>query len=132
MSTGYSGKPLGAKLGLRAGQRCRVIDAPRDYAALVEQSLDGLVFPADGPYDFLHVFVTDRTGLAAGLTQWAALLAPSGWLWLSWPKKTSKRFRDLTEDGIRALALPLGLVDIKVCAVDADWSALKLVWRKSK
>jgi len=131
VSAGYSGKPLGQKLGLRAGLRCAIHQPPRDYATLVEQPLAGLSFPATGPFDFIHAFVAGQAELTTGLPAWLAQLAPAGMLWVSWPKKRSPRFRDLTEDGVRAQALPLGLVDIKVCAVDADWSALKLVRRKS-
>ena len=129
-AAGYSGKPLWQKLGLKPGLRYLVDNAPSDYAALTGFDLAQLVNAKNGDADFAHVFVPDRAALDAVLARIATRIAPGGMLWISWPKKTSPRFRDLTEDGIRAAALPLGWVDIKVCAVDDDWSGLKLARRR--
>ncbi|GAB3381508.1 DUF3052 domain-containing protein [Lysobacter fragariae] len=134
-SAGYSGKPLWAKLGLMAGQRVEVIDCPVDYATLTGFDTATLVFPARGELDVIHGFTHTRTGLDALLTRAEKRLVERGMLWVSWPKRTSKIASaiacEITEDTIRELALPRGWVDIKVCAVDADWSGLKLVRRKS-
>ena len=129
-AAGYSGKPLWQKLGLKPGQRYLVDNAPRDYAALTGFDLSQLVNAKNGEADFAHVFVPDRAALDTALPRLATRIAPGGMLWISWPKKTSALFRDLTEDGIRAAALPHGWVDIKVCAVDDDWSGLKLARRR--
>ena len=83
-------------------------------------------------YDFIHIFSRDRASLKAQLPRAIAQLAPHGSIWVSWPKKTSPLYKDLSEDDIRSIALPLGVVDVKVCAVDADWSGLKLMRRTGK
>lgn len=129
-AAGYSGKPLWQKLGLKPGQRCLVDSAPSDYAALTGFDRSQLTLVAAGPADFAHVFVADTAALQAALERTLPRLADGAMLWISWPKKSSKQFRDLTEDGIRAAVLPLGWVDTKVCAVDADWSGLKLQRRR--
>lgn len=129
-AAGYSGKPLWEKLGLRPGLRCAFVDAPSDYATLVERTLDDLPQPrAPADLDFVHLFVRDAAALERGIDRWLGRLGDGGMLWVSWPKTTSPLFRDLSEDGIRAAALPRGFVDVKVCAVDADWSGLKLLRR---
>jgi hypothetical protein len=127
-TSGYTGKPLAEKLGLTPELRASVIDPPSHYLEL----LDGLPAPQSlgvGPYDFVHVFAADRAALVDGLPAALERLAERGMIWVSWPKKASPLFQDLTENGIREIALPLGLVDIKVCAIDEDWSGLKLVRR---
>ena len=130
-ATGYSGKLLADKLGLKAGMTAAAIAPPATYAGLLGD------IPVPGPlgrrsYEFIHLFVPGQTALDRLLPRALARLAPHGALWVSWPKKTSPLFKDLTEDGIRASALALGIVDVKVCAVDADWSALKLMRRTGK
>ena len=130
-AAGYSGKPLWQKLGLKPGLRYLVDNPPQDYAALTGFDLSLLVNAKNGEADFAHVFVPDRAALDTTLARIATRIAQGGMLWISWPKKTSAHFRDLTEDGIRAAALPLGWVDVKVCAVDGDWSGLKLLRRRS-
>lgn len=130
-AAGYSGKPLWQKLGIKAGQRCAFVDPPSDYAHLVERDLHDLTEPAaPAPLDFVHLFVRDAGALERGIDRWLARLDAGGMLWVSWPKKSSPLFLDLTEDGVRAAALPRGFVDVKVCAVDADWSGLKLLRRR--
>ena len=130
-AAGYSGKPLWQKLGLKAGQRYLVDNAPSDYAALTGFDLSTLVNARTGEADFAHLFVADRAALDAALDRTLPRMAAGGMVWISWPKKTSKLFRDLTEDGIRDAVLPRGWVDIKVCAVDADWSGLKVARHKA-
>lgn len=129
---GYSGKPVAQKLGLKAGLRVHTLGAPADYLALLEEPPAGLELREDlePGSAFIHLFARDRAEAEAGLARARAALAAEGTLWVSWPKKSSPFFKDLTEDGIRALALPLGLVDLKVCAVSGTWSGLKLMVRK--
>ena len=131
-AAGYSGKSLIAKLGLKEGAKAIVIAPPATYAKLTDGAAIGQrsAAPAAGAFDFIHLFVSDAASLARKLTKLEPRLAEGGMLWVSWPKKTSKLFVDLTEDGIRKVCLPMGLVDVKVCAVDNDWSGLKLLRRK--
>jgi hypothetical protein len=129
---GYSGTPLAKKLGIREGMRVVLIDAPKHYDGLVAPAPQGAVFStrlAAGA-EMVHVFATERRRLEAALTKAMAKLSPNGMIWVSWPKRASKVPTDITEDTIREVAFPLGLVDIKVCAVDEVWSGLKLVIRK--
>lgn len=129
-SAGYSGTPLAKKLGLKPGQRVLLRDVPGDYATVVDFDLALCrVLARSGAFDFAHAFVGSRAALRQALDALEPHLDDSGMIWISWPKKASKIATDLTEDGIRELALPRGLVDIKVCAVDAVWSGLKLVRR---
>jgi hypothetical protein len=130
VSAGYSGKPLWQKLGLKPGLRVLIDNPPSDYAALTGFDLAQVVAAKSSQADFAHAFVADRAALDAALDRLLPRIAEGGMLWISWPKKTSKRFRDLTEDGIRDAVLPRGWVDVKVCAVDADWSGLKLARRR--
>lgn len=132
-AAGYSGKSLVQKLGIKDGAKAIVIAPPVNYARLTDGAAIGQrnAAPAAGAFDFIHVFVSDAATLARKLTKLEPRLADGGMLWVSWPKKTSKLFIDLTEDGIRKVCLPMGLVDVKVCAVDNDWSGLKLMRRKT-
>ncbi|WP_395683998.1 DUF3052 domain-containing protein [Dokdonella sp.] len=128
---GYSGKPVWRKLGLAAGMRVHVAGAPDDYATLVGLDADAIALVgARARFDLAHLFADDATRLARSVVALAARLPADGVLWVSWPKKSSGIVTDITEDVVRAIALPLGLVDNKVCAIDATWSALKLVWRR--
>ena len=130
--TGYSGTPLARKLSLKDGMRVRwdgVPETVRDEIAAEGLVLDHLTKP-EAPIDAAHIFVTERADLEAKLHQLLPFLDPSGMIWVSWPKKASKRPTDITEDVIREVCLPMGLVDVKVCAVDATWSGLKLVVRQ--
>ena len=129
---GYSGKPVWQKLGLAPALRVLVRDAPVDYAALVGCDANSLTLVgARAAFDVAHVFATSRTALAREIAALDQRLPDSGMLWVSWPKKASKVPTDITEDTVREIALPLGLVDVKVCAIDAVWSGLKLVRRRS-
>ena len=127
---GYSGKPLWQKLGLKPDMTCRALSPPGAYEDLVEGA-EGVVFIEKGPADLVHLFCRTRAELEAGAKPALALVAPGGMLWVSWPKKSSPLFQDLTEDGLREVLLPTGWVDVKVCAVDADWSGLKFLKRKT-
>jgi hypothetical protein len=131
LPAGYSGTPLWKKLGIRAGGTILTVNAPVGYRKLLPGLPKGVVFvtEADPPLDFVHLFVDSAADLAARLAELRPDLAQDGVIWVSWPKKASGVKTDVTEDAIRAAALPLGLVDVKVCAVDATWSGLKLVIR---
>ncbi len=136
MSTaGYSGTPLPRKLGLKDGQVTAFVALPGSLETLataatfgsVERRADWTGFGAPARFDVIHAFTTRRADLEGGLPGMRAALKPAGMIWVSWPKKAAKVETDVTEDVVRAVALPLGLVDVKVCAVDATWSGLKLV-----
>ena len=128
---GYSGKPLYQKLGLKPGMRCLALNAPLPYADLVAGAEDVTFLAEPGPAEVVHLFCADAATLAADLDGAMAQIAPKGMLWVSWPKKSSPLFKDLTEDGLRRAILPTGWVDVKVCAVTADWSGLKFLRRKA-
>ncbi len=131
---GYSGTPLARKLSLKDGQRVWWENMPDRVRAEIDEAdlaLDLLARP-EPPIDAAHIFVSSRAALEDGVARLLPLLAPTGFLWVSWPKKSAKVPTDITEDVIREVALPAGLVDVKVCAVDATWSALKLMIRKSR
>ena len=132
MSSGYSGTPLAQKLGLKPGMRAWFQNVPDSVRAEIDRDsppLERLDLP-EPPVEFAHVFVTSCAVLDCELRMLLPLLDPAGMIWVSWPKKASKVTTDITEDVIRAVALPLHLVDVKVCAVDATWSGLKLVIRR--
>lgn len=128
---GYSGTPLVKKLGLKAPLRLLVSGAPREYASWLGRLPAGVTLTprVAKPVAAAHVFATARAPLARQLAGLRRSLAPDGFVWVSWPKKASKVETDVTEDVIRELALPLGFVDVKVCAVSEVWSGLKLVIR---
>ena len=132
--TGYSGTPLAAKLGLKAGMTMRAVRAPKDYAKFLAPLPDGarIATAARAKADIVHHFTTKKDELAKALAGYRRALAPATPVWVSWPKKSSGVATDVTEDTIRALALPLGFVDIKVCAVTETWSGLKLVVRRER
>jgi hypothetical protein len=134
MATGYSGTPLAKKLGFKPGMRALLIDPPAGYRALLAPIPAGVRFAraASKQVALVHAFHTERAALARDLNLLRKTLADDAMLWVSWPKRASKVPTDITEDVIRALALPLGWVDVKVCAVDTTWSGLKLVVRKTE
>ncbi len=130
---GYSGTPLWKKLGYKTGQAAFVYQAPRNYSTLLQLPAGVSVtwVPKFKPgLPFVHLFVTSFADLNTRLAKYRTAIAPDGAMWVSWPKKSSGVPTDITEDRIRDAALPLGFVDIKVCAVDDTWSGLKLVIRK--
>jgi len=129
---GYSGTPLAKKLGIGAGSRVVVLGAPADYRDWLAPLPEGVAWAStpSAAADLVHLFVDRRAELAKALAALRAVLRDDAVLWISWPKKASKVPTDVTEDTLRELALPLGFVDVKVCAVSAVWSGLKLVVRK--
>jgi hypothetical protein len=132
MTSGYSGTPLAKKLSLKDDMRVWRDGMPASVSE--EIAAEGLQLQLLGvpeaPIDAAHVFVTSRGELEARLRELMPLLAPNGLIWVSWPKKASKVPTDITEDVIRDIALPMHLVDVKICSVDDIWSGLKLVIRK--
>jgi hypothetical protein len=132
--TGYSGTPLAKKLGFKSPLKVWVVNAPRGYKTWLGDLPEGvmLVTKAVKPIQAVHVFTTESAFLDATLSKLRDELEQDGFIWVSWPKKSSKVPTDITEDTIREIALPLGFVDIKVCAVSEVWSGLKLVIRKSE
>lgn len=129
-TAGYSGTPLAQKLSLKDGLRCRFEGMPDSVRDEIARHGLALIPAKAPPYDALHVFHTESAALTRRLTAARGELAQTGFLWVSWPKRASKRPTDITEDTIRHIALPMGLVDVKVCAVDDTWSGLKLMIRK--
>ena len=135
MTAGYSGTPLGKKLGYREATRVFVDGMPDLIRHDIEKSIDekpNWHFVSEPDLDAAHIFVTARAALEDKLPALMPLLAPAGFIWVSWPKKASKVPTDITENTIREVCLPMGLVDVKVCAVDATWSGLKLMLRKDR
>jgi len=131
MAAGYSKKPLIVKLGLKAGMKARFINTPLHYLDLLGPLPDAVTIARSsrGPIDFIHFFVTKRKELATQLPQLKVALARNGTLWISWPKGTSSVPTEVRENEIRKAGLEAGLVDVKICAVDEDWSGLKFVYR---
>ena len=133
MTAGYSGTPLAKKLSLKDGMRVWQEGMPESVIAEIlgaDLQLQHLPKP-EAPIDGAHLFVTERAALETKLHELRPLLGPSGFIWVSWPKKASKVPTDITEDTIRDVCLPMGLVDVKVCAIDATWSGLKLMQRRT-
>jgi hypothetical protein len=126
---GYSGKPLSQKLGIKPGFRIFADSPPRPYRDIVGELPDGakILSRAAVSLDMVHLFVTEAAGLAGKLRGLRKAIAPDGMIWVSWPKKASGVATDLSDVVVREAALPLGLVDVKVCAVDETWSGLKFV-----
>lgn len=129
---GYSGTPLGKKLGIKPGSRIVALRAPSNYASLIAPLPEHAAIEPriSERTDIVHVFSTKRKDLSTSLAMLRKKLKDEGAVWVSWPKKAARIPTDITEDTVRELALPLGFVDIKVCAVDDVWSGLKLVVRR--
>jgi hypothetical protein len=134
MTAGYSGTPLAAKLGIKPGHAVRLVGAPAGFEDVLAPLPEGVTVRRRGALraDVLHVFTTSAADLAARIAEYGAAVFPDAALWVSWPKKSAGVATDVTEDTIREVALPLGLVDNKVCAVTDVWSGLRLVWRKER
>jgi hypothetical protein len=138
--TGYSGTPLAKKLGIKQGHALLAVDAPENYADLLSPLPDDvMIVRADarkpessgtGELDMVHFFANSRDDLFRGLAKYKHMIRQDGVIWVSWYKKAAGLPTEITEDTVREAALPIGLVDIKVCAVDERWSGLKLVIRK--
>jgi hypothetical protein len=135
VSVGYSGTPLAAKLDIKAGSRMALVGAPPGFEAVLAplppKARVSRRLGKAGSLDLVLVFVTERAALEAAWDRLTASLTPPGMLWVAWPKKASKVPTDMTEDVVRAICLPRGWVDTKVCAVDEVWSGLRLVLRVS-
>jgi hypothetical protein len=133
MSTGYSGTPLPRKLGIKPGQRIAFLDAPPAFADALGELPEGVGAPRTTlrrPLDLIVAFFLERRRLQQRLPRLISALDPAGALWVAWPKRASRVETDITEGGVRELALAAGVVDVKVCAIDATWSGLKLVVRQ--
>ncbi len=126
---GYSGTPLAAKLGVKAGATVALVNAPDGF---VGELPDGTVVRnrARGQVDVVVAFYTVLADLERRLGDLGSSVFPAGGVWVAWPKRTSGVETDMTDHAVRALALPIGLVDNKVCAIDETWTALRLVWRR--
>jgi hypothetical protein len=131
---GYSGKALWQKLGYREGMTVLAINAPADYLEMLGAAPPELriLKSTRKPYSAVHLFETSQDALKKQLVALRQDISQDGMVWVSWPKKSSKMHGDINDNSIRAAALPLGFVDIKVCAVDDTWSGLKLVIRKTE
>jgi hypothetical protein len=129
---GYSKTPLAQKLGIKSGTKVVALEPPQGYRKLLAPLPDDVSFTdkALSGASFVHLFVTERRALEKELKRLRTLLDDAGVLWISWPKKASGVATDITEDVIRDVCLPLGFVDVKVCAVDETWSGLKLMIRR--
>jgi len=126
---GYSGTPLAKKLGIKTGFAIKLVNPPDYYFSLFEDLPAALNFDEaeNGENDFIHFFTKSENEYVTNLPLLKDQLKSNGMIWVSWPKKSSKVATDVTEDLIRKYAIKIGLVDIKVCAVDEIWSGLKLV-----
>jgi hypothetical protein len=131
MSAGYSGTPLDRKLGIKPGDRVALLGAPDGFAGGTLALPDGVAVTrrAGGKADVIVSFHTRRADLERRLPALRAMMEPAAGLWIAWPKKAAKMDTDMTEDVVREIALPTGLVDNKVCAIDTTWSGLRLVIR---
>ncbi len=129
---GYSGTPLPQKLEIKPGLTVVTIDAPANYLRLLGTIPEGITFSDRLKPDstFVHVFINKRSELERQLAILREKIADTGTVWVSWPKRSSGVATDVTEDVLRAVALPLGFVDVKVCAIDETWSGLKLMVRR--
>lgn len=129
---GYSGTPLATKLGIKPGAVVVALDAPGDFAGRLDPLPAGATITTTlvAVADVVVFFTAERHLLEHRLPRLERVIFPAGGLWVAWPKKASKLPTDITEDTVRAVALPRGLVDNKVCAIDDTWSGLRLVWRK--
>jgi len=129
---GYSGTPLPQKLGIKPGLMVVTINAPANYRRLLGQIPDSVTFSErlKSGSSFVHLFTSRRSEMQKKMSILRDKISDNGAIWVSWPKKSSGISTDVTEDVIREIALPLGFVDIKVCAVDETWSGLKLMIRR--
>lgn len=131
-TAGYSGTPLSKKLGIKEGIKILAVNTPKNYFDLLHPLPENVLFlsKAENEIDIIHIFVSSQKELEKLFLKFKSRIKQNGAIWVSWHKKSSKIKTEITEDIIREIALPKGLVDIKVCAVDETWSGLKLVIRK--
>jgi len=134
VAAGYSGTPLAQKLGLKDGHVVTIVNEPKGFRALLDVGNDEVVFKQSlrNPLDIVIVFVTEEAEMRTRRDLLAKAIFPDGAIWVAWPKKASKVPTDITEDTVREVFLPHGLVDNKVCAIDETWSGLRVVWRKER
>ena len=125
---GYSGTPLTAKLGIKDGHRVAILGAPGEFGLDLPHGVT-VSRRLGKAHDVILFFTTERSRLAARLQDMTAAIRPDGSLWVAWPKKASKVPTDMTDHVVREIALPTGVVDNKVCAIDDTWTGLRLVWR---
>ncbi|WP_426571249.1 DUF3052 domain-containing protein [Aquihabitans sp. McL0605] len=133
MSSGYSGTPLAKKLGIRDGEQVALLSAPAGFADVLAETLPNRVAVrtrATGTAAVIVTFHTGRSHLEGRVDALLRVLDVDGGLWIAWPKRASGVPTDITEDTVREVFLPIGLVDNKVCAIDDTWSGLRVVWRK--
>ncbi len=130
-TAGYSGTPLPKKLGIKPGDRIVLLNAPTGYRKTLGNVPEGAKFASSigTEHNLIHIFTTSRRELEKELPRLMNKIAQNGMIWVSWPKKASGVKTDITEDVVRDTALAIGMVDVKVCAVDETWSGLKLVIR---
>jgi hypothetical protein len=130
---GYSGTPLPQKLGIKPGLTVVTINTPTNYRRLLDTIPQGVTFSdrLKPNSSFVHVFIKKRSELEKRLSALREKIADTGTVWVSWPKKSCGVPSDVTEDVVRAVALPLGFVDVKVCAIDETWSGLRLMVRRT-
>jgi hypothetical protein len=132
-TAGYSGTPTARKLGIGAGSVVAIVNDPGDAVALLAPLPDGVSTTTDvAAADVTLFFTSARSELAARIEELGRAVFPDRPLWIAWPKRSSGVATDMTEDAVRDAALPLGLVDNKVCAIDGTWSGLRLVWRRER
>ena len=131
MTEGYSNTPLFKKLGIKSGMKVYVINAPENYLSLLEGLPEdvSILHKAPKQPEIIHWFITTQKELLLGIQKNKSLIPRNGSIWVSWPKKSSKKPSDLDDNVIRTIILEAGLVDVKVCAVDETWSAMKSVYR---
>jgi len=131
MSAGYPGKPLAQKLGIKKGDVLAFSNAPDDYDRLLGKLPDGVIVAREleGPLDFMQLFATERASLESEFPRLKTRLKRGGTMWVSWPKASSRQQTDLSDRVVREVGLKNGLVDVKVCAIDDSWSALKFARR---
>lgn len=133
MGAGYSGTPLPRKLGIREGDVVALVGDPGHAREVLAPLPEGVVASENiQGANIIIAFVTERQALAASIEELGQAIFPNGSCWVAWPKRASQMRTDITEDAVREVALPLGLVDTKVCAIDDTWSGLRLVWRKER
>jgi len=134
VTAGYSGTPLAQKLGLKDGHVVTIVNEPAGFRSLLDVGNDEVMFKQSlrGPVDIVIVFLTEEIEMRKRRELMAKAIFPDGAIWVAWPKKASKVPTDITEDTVRDVFLPHGLVDNKVCAIDETWSGLRVVWRAQR
>jgi hypothetical protein len=133
MTSGYSGTPLAAKLGIKTGHRVVLIGAPRDWSINdLPDNVHLIRRRSDTPANVVIAFFRIAASLDERIVEVSSTITVDGALWIAWPRKAAGHVSNITDNVIRNIVLPLGLVDVKVAALDEDWSALKMVWRKNR